>query len=140
MKIIRVTSCNDCPNFHFESPNCGNDYLYCDETGVALAKEKKVIIKEAVISSLTRTVTPQVEEWKFVQDDGMIFDGSKIYKLCPLEDGSFYKEWLIELRNDLYEKIDENRLLYEQTKEQCYSIREAQIREIARSIVSVIGS
>ena len=85
MKIIKVTSCNDCPNYHYESPNCGNDYLYCDEIGT-LAKEKKIIIKEAVISSLTCTIIPQVEEWKFVKEDGTIFDGSKISEGCPLED------------------------------------------------------
>jgi hypothetical protein len=85
MKIIKVSSCNVCPNYHYESPNCGNDYLYCDEIGT-LAKEKKIVTKEAVISSLTRTVTPQVEEWKFVKEDGTIFDGSKISELCELED------------------------------------------------------
>jgi len=85
MEIIKVTSCNDCPNYHYESPNCGNDYLYCDEIGT-LAKEKKIVTKEAVISSLTCTVTPQVEEWKFVKEDGTIFDGSKISELCELED------------------------------------------------------
>lgn len=86
MKIIKVSSCNTCPNYHYESPNCGNDYLYCDELRITLAREKKIITKEAAISSLTCTITPQVEEWKFVKDDGTLWDGDKISELCELED------------------------------------------------------
>jgi len=85
MKIIKVSSCNTCPNYHYESPNCGADYLHCDEIGT-LATERKIVIKEASISPLTCTITPQVEEWKFVKDDGTIFDGSKISELCELEE------------------------------------------------------
>jgi len=86
MKIIKVVSCYECPYYKYESPDCGNDYLYCSAIGEVLAKERKIIIKKFIILPLTCTITPQAEEWKFVQEDGTIFDGNKISERCALED------------------------------------------------------
>lgn len=143
MKIIKVGSCGDCPHYKYESPNCGNDYVYCDKSGVTLAKERKVITKESIISPITCTVTPQVEEWKFICEDDTIWDSSTIPKWCPLSDeivdNNFYKDWLIDLRNELYKQIEYNRLAYEIDNEKSYKIKEEQLRELARLVISVTG-
>lgn len=88
MKIIKVTSCGDCPYCNYEYENDSRDHYDCDhEKGYRLATENQIVIKEASISPLTMEITREEKAWKFTTDDyGTVWDNSKIPEWCPLED------------------------------------------------------
>lgn len=88
MKIIRVHSCEDCPYMKFDSSDCGRDNFYCDhEKGFVLARERNIVIKEAVISSTNMTVTKEQRKWTYVlPDEKTEWNSNILPEWCPLED------------------------------------------------------
>jgi hypothetical protein len=141
MKIIKGACCRDCPYCRFEFENNRKDHFDCHEAGVTLATENQVIIKEAEISPITMEITREEKGWKFTTDgDGTVWDSSKIPEWCPLENEMLYREWLIDLRDELKKDLDDNLKLYAETHEYVYDIRAEQLRKLIRTVISVTGS
>jgi hypothetical protein len=86
MKIIKITSCEDCPYLKFECE--GREHYYCDhKKGHVLACEREIVVEEPKISSLTMVITPVRKKWTYVLDDEKTeWDSNKFPEWCPLED------------------------------------------------------
>jgi hypothetical protein len=85
MKIIKVTSCNECPHLGFDMN--GREEYYCGKTYITLAREGQIVIEEAIINSITMTVIPEHKAWTYLLPDEITeWNRYTFPEWCPLED------------------------------------------------------
>jgi hypothetical protein len=91
MKIIKVTSCDDCPHLEFSSS--GRETFWCGKCYTDIAYEREIVVKEAIISSTNMLVTPAQKKWTFVlEDEKTEWIGGIIPEWCPLEENDEVNE------------------------------------------------